>query len=327
MTINEIAALSGVSRATVSRYLNHGYVSGEKKERIKKVIEETGYQPSTQAQMLRAKKTSCIAVLISDIAATKSSRMLHGISEVLMNKGYQCLLYNTENNSKKECEYLRQLTTNRIDGIIFIGTPFSKEHHKIMKGNSVPFVVLGQQVKEYSCVFADEYGAAKELTKSALQKGYNHAFLGSFLEEDVSERERLYGFLDAHFDIDHTIEDYQCMKVDASFQGGFDGAKELLKNFTEIDTIVCAFDELAAGVIAYLNEIHKMIPKEIQVLSFGDDVISKVTTPTITTVHFYNKTSGIEAANILMNIIENNFTIRKEMKMGYQIIKRDSFDF
>ena len=57
MNINEIAKLSGVSRATVSRYLNDGYVSEEKKEKIRKVIEETGYQPSSQAQMLRTKKT------------------------------------------------------------------------------------------------------------------------------------------------------------------------------------------------------------------------------------------------------------------------------
>ena len=56
MNINEIARLAGVSRATVSRYLNNGYVSEEKKKVIRQVIEETGYQPSSQAQMLRTKK-------------------------------------------------------------------------------------------------------------------------------------------------------------------------------------------------------------------------------------------------------------------------------
>ena len=56
MNINEIARLAGVSRATVSRYLNNGYVSSEKKEVIRRVIQETGYQPSSQAQMLRPKK-------------------------------------------------------------------------------------------------------------------------------------------------------------------------------------------------------------------------------------------------------------------------------
>ena len=56
MTIKEIAQLAGVSSAAVSRYLNGGYISEEKKEKIRKVVEETGYQPSAQARMLRTKR-------------------------------------------------------------------------------------------------------------------------------------------------------------------------------------------------------------------------------------------------------------------------------
>ena len=78
MNINEIAALAGVSRATVSRYLNNGYVSAEKREQIRKVIEETGYQPSAQAQMLRTKKTGFIGVIIPKINSDSISRMVQG---------------------------------------------------------------------------------------------------------------------------------------------------------------------------------------------------------------------------------------------------------
>ena len=58
MTINEIAKLAGVSRATISRYLNDGYVSQDKRDKIKQIIEETGYTPSSYAQTLRSKKTN-----------------------------------------------------------------------------------------------------------------------------------------------------------------------------------------------------------------------------------------------------------------------------
>ncbi len=78
MTINEIAQLAGVSRATVSRYLNQGYVSEEKKKRIAQVIEETGYIPSSQAQMLRSKKTGLIGVIIPKISSDSISRMYWG---------------------------------------------------------------------------------------------------------------------------------------------------------------------------------------------------------------------------------------------------------
>ena len=63
MNINQIAKLAGVSPATVSRYLNNGYLSEEKRQAIAKVIDETGYIPSTQAQTLRTKKTKIIGVI------------------------------------------------------------------------------------------------------------------------------------------------------------------------------------------------------------------------------------------------------------------------
>ena len=60
MNISEIAKLAGVSSAAVSRYFNNGYISEEKKEAIRKVVEQTGYRPSVQAQTLRTKKTKMI---------------------------------------------------------------------------------------------------------------------------------------------------------------------------------------------------------------------------------------------------------------------------
>ena len=75
MTIKEIAKLAGVSSAAVSRYLNGGYVSDEKKEQIKKVIDETGYQPSAQARMLRTKKACLIGVVVPKINSESISRI------------------------------------------------------------------------------------------------------------------------------------------------------------------------------------------------------------------------------------------------------------
>ena len=57
MNIAEIAKMAGVSKAAVSRYLNNGYISEKKREAIRKVVEETGYRPSVQAQTLRTRKT------------------------------------------------------------------------------------------------------------------------------------------------------------------------------------------------------------------------------------------------------------------------------
>ena len=169
MNINEIAKLSGVSRATVSRYLNDGYVSEEKKEKIRKVIEETGYQPSSQAQMLRTKKTRLVGVILPKINSDTVSRMVAGISDVLAKNGY--LLANTNNSVEEELKYLNLFKDNQVDGIVFIATIFTARHKKLLKECRVPVVILGQHLDGYSCVYHDDFHASREVTQLLLEKG------------------------------------------------------------------------------------------------------------------------------------------------------------
>ena len=165
MNINEIAKLAGVSRATVSRYLNDGYVSSQKKEAIKKVIDETGYEPSTQAQNLRKQVTKLIGVVIPRIQSVS------GISEVLSLQGYHLLLGNTQNKPSEELKYLKVFRKNQVDGIIFMGTVFSKEHFKLIEEAQVPIVVIGQQVNDYACVYQDDYHASYEAAIKLIKTG------------------------------------------------------------------------------------------------------------------------------------------------------------
>ena len=83
MDINEIARMAGVSRATVSRFLNNGYVSQEKRKLISKVIKETGYVPSQSAQQLRTGKTNLVGIIIPKINSQSVARMVAGITERL----------------------------------------------------------------------------------------------------------------------------------------------------------------------------------------------------------------------------------------------------
>ena len=83
MTINEIAKMAGVSAAAVSRYLNNGYLSEDKKEIIRKVIEETGYKPSLQAQMMRTKKAKLISVIVTLQDTRLIGDVMLGINEIL----------------------------------------------------------------------------------------------------------------------------------------------------------------------------------------------------------------------------------------------------
>lgn len=137
MNISEIAKLAGVSPAAVSRYLNHGSLSKEKQEAVRKVIEETGYRPLVQAQILRTRKTKTIGVILPKIDSFSISNIVSGIDAVLERKGFQILLADTHNSPEMELRYLDLFDDQRVDGVILIGTVFTPKHLECLKKSRV----------------------------------------------------------------------------------------------------------------------------------------------------------------------------------------------
>ncbi|MDO5549879.1 MAG: LacI family DNA-binding transcriptional regulator [Lachnospiraceae bacterium] len=324
MTINEIAELAGVSRATVSRYLNQGYVSEEKRERIRKVIDETGYQPSTQAQMLRTRKTKLIGVIIPKIDSHTISRMVGGISLVLAKRGYQLLLANTENNEQEELKYLKLFRENHVDGVILTGTIFTNKHRQVLKNYQVPIVILGQHLAGYSCVYQDDFQASRELASRMLKRCSCLCYAGVTLQDEAVGRGRQEGFWTALREAGREMD--ESLVAEASFQveSGKQAAAELLQRHPEMDGLLCATDDIAVGAILYLKHQGKRVPEDIRVAGFGDTQITQIVEPNLTTVHYYYKTSGEEAARLLLDLLEADKPVYREMKMGYEVIERTS---
>ncbi len=324
MTINEIAEMAGVSRATVSRYLNQGYVSQEKRQRIKEAIEKTGYQPSTQAQTLRTKKTKLVGVILPKISSDTVSRMVAGISDVLSKRGYQLLLANTNNDTEEELKYLNLFKDNQVDGILFIATIFSARHKKLLGECRVPMVILGQRLDGFSCVYQDDFQAARQITELLLRHGRIPAYIGVTDRDKAAGLSRKKGYETALADAGIRLRTELMAEGDFSIESGSAKMRELLAIEPELDCVFCATDNLAVGACASLKAAGRRIPGDVQVAGTGDTPIGRYVTPGLTTVHFDYKTSGREAASMLIERMEDDRTVNKELKMGFEIIENAS---
>lgn len=324
MTINEIAKLSGVSRATVSRFLNNGYVSEDKKARIQEVIDATGYRPSAQAQTMRTKRTKVIGVIIPKINSDSISRTVAGISSVLSQAGYQFLLANTENNEQAELKYLSVFQQNQVDGILLMGTILTKEHLAFFKNTQIPVIVIGQTLKQCSCICYDDYNAAKELTELILPYAGKLGYIGVTKADIAVGTNRFEGFLAAVKEAGMTFDPSCYQEAAFHMQSGEEQAKVLFTRHPDIDTLFCATDHIAIGAMNYLEQTGRHIPEDVQIAGVGDSQSASICRPTLTTVHNYYKTSGEEAAGLLLQYIHNKETVRKEIKMGYTIMERNS---
>lgn len=145
--MKDVAELAGVSSAAVSRYLNGGYISADKAERIKQAIELTGYVRSSQARALRTGSTKLIGVIVPKINSESVSRITAGIGQVLGRRGYQMLLANTDNVPDRELEYLDLFQNHPVDGIVLVATMITGEHRRAIESCRVPIVLIGQHVE------------------------------------------------------------------------------------------------------------------------------------------------------------------------------------
>ncbi len=317
MNIAEIAKMAGVSRAAVSRYFNDGYISEEKREAIRKIVERTGYRPSVQAQTLRTKKTKMVGVIAPKIASASVSKMVEGILSALNESRYRMLLAVTQNDPEKELEYLAAFRDKQVDGVIFIATVFTTEHKNMLKNLSVPVVIVGQYLPGYCCVFHDDYHATYELTRAVIGKGRKEiGYIGAIQQDEAAGAERYRGFRDAVCDMG--LEDLAGNFVTAAFTvaSGYSSAGELLRKCGDLDGIICASDTMAVGAVQYLQEQGIAVPEQILVAGHGGSEITRLMNPPLLTVHYSYEKSGEIAVQMLMALLGKKENAIREVRLG-----------
>ena len=116
------------------------------------------------------------------------------------------------------------------------------------------------------------------------------------------------------------------MIVTAGFtmDAGYDCMKRLLRQYPDLDAVFCATDTLAVGALTCLRDKKRRVPEEIAIVGVGHNRMSRVVTPKLTTAHLFYKTSGIEAANMLLEMIEEKNSVARQIQLGYEVVEAES---
>lgn len=325
MNISEFAKYAGVSKSAVSRYFNDGYLSDDKRVKIENALEETGYTPSASAQSVRTKVTKLIGVILPKLSSESCSRVVEGISEILDSQGYDLLLVNTNNDDQKEIKYLDLFRQNKVDGVILLASVFTDLHMSVLKKMRIPVIIVGQSCQGFNCVCHDDYGAAYELTELMLKKGRKHPACIKVREDDKAcGKERFEGFKKALDDHGVAISDMHVTTSKFSVESGYESARILFAGKNRPDCLFCATDNIAAGAMLYCRENQIRIPEDVMLCSVGDSKIGRMTYVPLTTAHLHYKTSGMEAAQMLLVAMRKGDSIPRTMRLDYQIIERET---
>ena len=112
--------------------------------------------------------------------------------------------------------------------------------------------------------------------------------------------------------------------VDFNADAGYFGAERLLDTVPQLDTIICATDDIAFGAMMCMSEYGIHVPEDVQVTGIGDSLLSRIARPSLSTAHLHYRTSGQEAARLLLERVDQRPNTKTELRMGYEVYARNS---
>lgn len=320
-TINDIARLAGVAKSTVSRYLNGGNVSEKTKARIRKVIEETKYEPNSFAQSLKAKKTSFIGVIAPTLDSYVTSTVLMAIDEELRKQDYTTLIISTSKHIDREIESLVSLSRQKVDGIILIATGMTEQHIETIKSIQIPVLIVAQEVDQFNCIINDDYHAGFEMGQYIASKGHQAvAYLGVTESDIAVGQKRKQGILDGL--AKGGVEEVRVYRSEFDFQDASRVTEEMLGHF-QPTAIIGATDTIAFGALKALSRLGKKVPEDISLSGFGGYNISEVIHPALTTIRYNNTETGRLAASTIIRMT-NGEDVPPLQVSGYSFIEGES---
>ena len=318
MTLKEIAAQAGVSIATVSYVLNGtAKVSDETRQRIEKIIKETGYQSNILARSLRKNKTSLVGVVVEDITVWHTAYIIDGINELAERKGYQTILGNLRLLSKIESQFehistfqedidkeVALLLGMQVDGIIYVGM-HDREIKDVLHDIPKPVIYCYcSTTNEGSSVSYSNEKAAYQVTKLFLEKGHRDFVVIKGIEKAGPTVNRMHG-------IERALKEYDIqLSAENIVVGNWDykETRKVIRPILQREHVPTAFiamnDEMAVAVRDEAKDRGLIVPDDISISGFDNADIVHYGTPRITTVDRPLHQLGYKSMELLIDKIE-----------------------
>ena len=316
ITIKAIAKELGVSNSTVSKALSDSHeITKETKDRIRAFAKYSNYKPNSLALQLRNQKTKVIGVIIPKIVHHFFSTVISGIENTARERGYYVMICFSNNSYKREVENLEVLTNGSVDGLLVSLSKETLENHESLHfqnliENETPLVMFDRVDDRIQCdkVIVDDKGAGYKATKYLLESGCEKIGLITTPQHITVGALRRDGYERALKEKGIAINKNMITEVDEE-KVLHDEISTLFDQ--EIDAIFAVNEIYAAVSIRIAKEKGLRIPQDVSVIGFTDGLISEYSSPSITTIVQHGYTMGKQAAELLLDRIENKNNIKE----------------
>lgn len=292
-TIKDIARLSGYSIGTVSRVINHHPdVSDKARAAVERVIRESGFQPNSNAKLLKQAVSSAITVFVKGNKNMFLEDILEKIQSHLRNSGEESNVVFLDESENEIKAAIQTELERHPSGFIFLGG--SLDHFRqSFSSLSTPSVLVSTDASGIdsdllSSFATDDYKGSYEAAKLLIENGHRRiGIIGGYMSYggNVITSSRLAGTVDCLKDCGIEIDlDQQFVPSRFSMDDGYRAAKKLLKRNPDLTAVMAHSDEIAIGALRAFNDMHKSVPEDISLIGFDGIEYVRYTIPRIATI-------------------------------------------
>ncbi len=332
LTQNQIAKLSQVSQATVSRVLRGDpRVNEELRQRVLSVIEKHGYVPDARAQSLRSQRTGTLGLVVHRSPKQLArdpffSALIAAIIEFAGKAGYHLCVDAARAVQSRQAIYEELLRTRRVDGLILVEPQTQDERMPRLLEEGFPFVLIGryEPTDAVYSVDNDNIGAARTATEHLIRKAhYRIAYVsgprGVFVCED-----RYQGYRQALERAGIEPSSDLVAWGDFSEEHGYRAMSRLL-SLPNPPTAVLAVDDLVAvGALRAVKERCRAVPQQVAVIGFNDSPFCNYVEPPLSSIAVDIRALAQIATDLLIRLIEEREVHQRRYIVPCQLVERSS---
>lgn len=327
-TITDVAQRSGLSKTTVSRVINnHPYVSDKKRAAVLKAMEELGYAPNPSARRLRGQLTTTIGVIVPRIVNPFFSYLVNAIEQAAYKKGYQVLIFQSNEDKEKELSFLTLLKTKQVDGIIMTSIENSWETiHSYEKYGSILLCNDYVNHAEVPIIRLNQTKGAYLGVKHLVERGHTKIAYctGGLFDKQGKGKDRNQGFQEALNEAGIKVNPQWIFVDQHTIEDGKQVVKQILEMKDRPTAIFTGSDEVAAGIIIEAKEQGLTIPDDIAVIGFDDQPIAEILEPKLTTIRQPVDLMGEKSVEVMIEMLENPAMKIETFELPIELIVRQS---
>jgi LacI family transcriptional regulator len=326
-TIKDVSKMTGLSLATISKYLNGGNVLEENRIAIENTIEKLDFRVNEFARGLKTSKSKTIGVIIPEISNMFGTSMISIIEDILRKRGYGTIICDCHSEENLEREAISFIISKMVDGIITMPVSRTGEHLELAKRRNIPVVLLNIKYDrfDYDSVMINNVDISYQAILYLIKNGHKNIAFISGPRDILTAQERLLGYMQAHIENGMTIRDDYIVDGKYTTDNAYEAMKEVLNTHPEITAVFVTDYEMTLGAILALNELKVKIPDDISFIGFDNLRLSHIIKPKLTLVTQPIEQISENAARLILNRINNPIKAQQEIcNLKAELILGDS---